>query len=188
MSQSSKRIGVLALQGGVAEHLHMLESVGAEAIAVKLPAHLDGLDGIILPGGESTAIGKLLHKNGLFAPLQQAIKAGLPTWGTCAGAILLGQVGSDYALQLAPYSVERNAYGSQLDSFETTAAIDGIAEDFPFIFIRAPKFAELGGDCKVLARIKGEPVFLQCDHFWATAFHPELSDDPRVHAAFVERC
>ncbi len=183
-----KRVGVLALQGGVTEHLHMLEAMDAEAVAVKQSQHMDDLDGIILPGGESTAIGKMLHKNELFEPLKAKIKGGLPTWGTCAGAILLSLGGSEFSMDIAPYEVARNAYGSQLHSFETTADINGIAHDFPFIFIRAPKFEKLGSDCKVLAKIQNEPVFLQCGNIWATAFHPELSDDTRVHAAFVERC
>ncbi len=188
MSVTKKTIGVLALQGGVAEHIHMIEAVGAQAVLVKIPQDLDGLNGIILPGGESTAIGKMLHKNALFVPLQSAIKNGLPAWGTCAGAILLSHSGSEFSMNLASYNVERNAYGSQLDSFETVGKIDGIADDFPFVFIRAPKFVFDSGECKVLATIRDEAVFLECGHIWATAFHPELSDNSRVHAAFVERC
>ncbi len=188
MSASKKTIGVLALQGGVAEHVHMIEAVGAKAVLVKLPAHLEQLDGIILPGGESTAIGKMLHKNALFEPLKEKIKHGLPTWGTCAGAILLSHSGSEFSMDTAPFKVARNAYGSQLDSFETIGKITGIADDFPFVFIRAPKFVFDPSACKVLATIRDEAVFLEYNNIWASAFHPELSDDTRVHAAFVERC
>lgn len=183
-----KQIGILALQGGVIEHVDMLASVGIFPVLVRKPEQLCSLSGIILPGGESTAIGKLLHKNKLFEPLKMAIENGLPAWGTCAGAILLGKGGSEYCLGLGNYEVDRNAYGSQLDSFETTGTIKGIADDFPLVFIRAPKFCHIGNECEILAKIGGEPIFLQSGNIWATAFHPELSGDNRVHAAFVKHC
>lgn len=181
-------VGVLALQGGVAEHVAMLRKCGAEVREVRLPIDLDRLCGIILPGGESTAIGKLLHKSGLFESLRESIDAGLPAWGTCAGAILLSKGGSEYALGCGNFSVKRNAYGSQLDSFETCADIASIADDFPLVFIRAPQFHDLAADVKVLCAIKGQPLFLRDRHIWASAFHPELSGDSRVHRAFVEFC
>jgi len=187
------RIGVLALQGGVAEHLAMLRRLGAEAVEVRLPAHLEGLDGIILPGGESTAIGTLLVEYGLLEPLRHRLRAGLPAYGTCAGMILLASdLGSSRqpVLGVMDIGVRRNAFGSQLDSFERDLAVAGL-EGGPFraVFIRAPAIEQLGAGVEILAVLAdGTPVAVQQGRLLASAFHPELGEDARIHRMFLELC
>ena len=187
------RIGVLALQGGVAEHLAMLSGLGAEAVEVRLPAHLEGLDGIILPGGESTTIGTLLVEYGLLEPLRHRIQAGLPAYGTCAGMILLARDLGDVQqpiLGVMDIGVRRNAFGSQLDSFERDLAVVGL-EGAPFraVFIRAPAIERIGEDVETLAALAdGTPVAVRQGLLLASAFHPELGDDARIHRMFLELC
>ena len=187
------RIGVLALQGGVAEHLAMLSGLGAEAVEVRLPAHLEGLDGIILPGGESTTIGTLLVEYGLLEPLRHRIQAGLPAYGTCAGMILLARDLGDVQqpiLGVMDIGVRRNAFGSQLDSFEQDLAVAGLdGAPFRAVFIRAPLISRLGDEAEALAWLDdGTPVAARQGHLLASAFHPELGEDARIHRMFLGLC
>jgi len=185
------RIGVLALQGDVREHLAMLEAVGAAAVGVRRPEELAAVDGLVLPGGESTTIEKLLRTWDLFEPLGDRIRSGLPVLGTCAGMVLLadrianpasGQTG----LGGLDISVRRNAFGRQVDSFEDDLGIDGLPGPFHAVFIRAPWVEQVGPDVTVLARTRdGHPVAVRAGRLLAAAFHPELSGDPRLHRLFV---
>lgn len=182
-------IGVLGLQGDVREHAEALERSGARARIVLRPDDLRDLDGIVLPGGESTTIGQLLVDFGLLAPLRAAIAGGLPAWGTCAGLILLARdVGRDQPLIGGlDVSVDRNAFGRQTDSFETDVVVDGI-EGGPFraVFIRAPAVTYAGPSVEILARLDdGTIVAVAQGHLVGTAFHPELTGDDRLHARFV---
>jgi 5'-phosphate synthase pdxT subunit len=186
------RIGVLALQGDFEAHIRMLEGLGAEGIAVRLPSHLDGINGIILPGGESTTIGKLMVLYGLQEVLQSKIKAGVPVWGTCAGLILLARE-TDNALIGQPLlasmdiHVLRNAFGSQRESFETDLSVP-ILGDEPFhaFFIRGPSIESVGPDVEVLATLDdGTIVAVRQGALLGTAFHPEVSGDPRFHQYFL---
>ena len=184
-------IGVLALQGDVLEHLRALRRVGARALQVKTAAQLAEVDALVLPGGESTTIGKLLARFELLAPLQARIAEGMPVLGTCAGMILL----SDELDQDEPQPLvgglhvrtRRNAFGRQLDSFDTrieVAGIDGGPMDVAFI--RAPRVEEvLSDEVEVLASVDGHPVVVRQGPLWAAAFHPEVTGDDRLHAAFV---
>jgi pyridoxal 5'-phosphate synthase pdxT subunit len=188
-------VGVLALQGDFIEHQAVLERLGVEVRQVRLPVHLQGLSGLIMPGGESTTIGKLAVEFGLMEPLrefgqQHAI------WGTCAGAIFLSKDihRSQPILGLMDISVERNAFGRQVDSFETELEIDfhgngnGSAErPFHAVFIRAPLIEAVGSSTRVMARLPdGRIVAAQQGRFLATSFHPELTDDDRFHRYFLE--
>lgn len=182
-------IGVLALQGAFIEHEHRLWELGAHTRQVRLPEDLDGLDGLIIPGGESTTIGKLATTFGLIEPLR-AFASAKPTWGTCAGMIFLARdIGIDRQpiLGLMDVVVNRNAFGRQVDSFETELPIAGI-EGGPFhaVFIRAPVITSAGPDVQVLAALDdGRIVAAQQGHWLATAFHPELTADSRLHARFL---
>ena len=184
------RIGVLALQGAFIEHIHRLRALGVEAVEVRLPADLEGLDGLIIPGGESTTIGKLAVSYGLIEPLR-AFASQKPTWGTCAGMIFLAKdIGSDRQpiLELMDIQVNRNAFGRQIDSFETDLTIAGLG-DAPFhaVFIRAPVVTETGTGIEVLAQLDdGRIVAVRQGRLLATAFHPELTDDLRLHQYFVD--
>lgn len=188
------RIGVLALQGAFIEHIKMLQKLGVEAVEVRLPEDLEGVDGLIIPGGESTTIGKLAVEYGLLEPMKRfATKK--PVWGTCAGMIFMAkEIGRDQPLLgLMDITVERNAFGRQVDSFEAALAIPGLngasGEPFPAIFIRAPKLVatdETSG-VEVLARLDDGTVVAARQGQWlVTSFHPELSDDERLHRFFVE--
>jgi 5'-phosphate synthase pdxT subunit len=184
------KIGVLALQGAFIEHSKMLHALGVEAVEVRLPQHLDGLDGLIIPGGESTTIGKLAVSYGLIAPLR-AFAQEKPTWGTCAGMIFLAKdIGNDRQplLGLMDITVNRNAFGRQVDSFETDLALPKLG-DTPYhaVFIRAPVVTAAGAGVEILARLAdGRIVAVQEGHWLATAFHPELTDDTRLHQHFVD--
>ncbi|MCE2489859.1 MAG: pyridoxal 5'-phosphate synthase glutaminase subunit PdxT [Anaerolineae bacterium] len=184
------KIGVLALQGAFIEHVHMLRRAGAEAVEVRLPEELDGLDGLIIPGGESTTIGKLAASASLVKPLRE-FACSRPTWGTCAGMIFLARELDNHAqpiLALMDISVDRNAFGRQLDSFETDLAVPALG-DTPWhaVFIRAPVVTAVGDDVEVLARLEdGRIVAVRQDHLLATAFHPELTEDLRFHAWFLQ--
>jgi 5'-phosphate synthase pdxT subunit len=185
------RVGVLALQGDVREHSTALAAVGAEPVPVKRLAELDGLDGIVLPGGESTTIGRLLELFGLLVPLRGLLRQGLPAYGTCAGMILLADevVGGRPGQQLLgglDVTVRRNAFGSQVDSFEQDVEVAGVGA-FHGVFIRAPWVERAGPDVEVLAEVAGHPVAVRQGHLLATSFHPELTGDPRMHELFVRR-
>ena len=192
-----KKCGVLALQGDFAEHVHILRQLGVEAREVRLPQQLDGLDGLIIPGGESTTIGKLAVAYGLVGPIQAMADHGLPIWGTCAGMILLAKdIGRDQPLLgLMDIVVRRNAFGRQVDSFEADIMIPRLdqvsnAEErgrpFRAVFIRAPGIESLGSGAQELARLPdGMIVAAQQDNLLATAFHPELSADTRFHRLFI---
>lgn len=185
------KIGVLALQGAFIEHQHMLNSLGVEAVAVRLPHHLDDLDGLIIPGGESTTIGKLAVKYGLVEPLRNFAQQ-KPVWGTCAGMIFLAKdIGRDQPLLgMMDVTVNRNAFGRQIDSFETDLDIEGLdGGPLHAVFIRAPLVTAIDEDAgvSVLSTLPdGGIVAVQQGHWLATAFHPELTDDTRLHAHFVE--
>ena len=191
-SQKKLHIGVLALQGDFEAHLKMLAELGVEGKAVRLPKHLDDLDGIILPGGESTTIGKLMVLYGLDEPLQQKIREGFPIWGTCAGLILLARE-TDNALEGQPLlasmhiRVRRNAFGSQRESFETDLSVPVIGEaPFHAFFIRGPAIESVGPDGEVLATLDdGTIVAVREGHLLGTAFHPEIGGDPRFHQYFL---
>jgi pyridoxal 5'-phosphate synthase pdxT subunit len=184
------KIGVLALQGAFIEHEKMLRSLGAETREVRLPEDLEGLDGLVIPGGESTTIGKLATTYRLIEPLREFAQH-KPTWGTCAGMIFLaGQLEHNHQtiLGLMDVVVDRNAFGRQIDSFEVdlpVAAFEG--EPFHAVFIRAPVVTQAADNVNILARLgDGRIVAVQQDHLLATAFHPELSDDTRFHALFLK--
>jgi 5'-phosphate synthase pdxT subunit len=187
------RIGVLALQGAFIEHMAMLRRLGVEAVPVRLPDGLTGLDGLVIPGGESTTIGKLLVTYGLLEPLRRTIEAGMPVYGTCAGMILLARdigTAAQPILGAMDIVVKRNAFGRQLDSFEQEIAVPALgAESFHAIFIRAPAIERVGPRARELARLDdGTIVAAQQGHMLATAFHPELSHDTRLHEHFVALC
>jgi pyridoxal 5'-phosphate synthase pdxT subunit len=173
------RIGVLALQGNFREHTAVLRSLGAEAVEVRLPAQLDGLDGLVIPGGESTAITRLMRLYGL----EEAIRRfGGPIFGTCAGMILLDRA----HLGLVDAEVDRNAYGRQVASFEAELRLEGDDEPLTGVFIRAPRVRETGPGVEVLAERDGEPVLLRDGRCLVASFHPELTDDLRVHELFLD--
>ncbi|HSM71068.1 MAG TPA: pyridoxal 5'-phosphate synthase glutaminase subunit PdxT [Anaerolineales bacterium] len=187
------KIGVLALQGDFAEHIAMLKQLNVETAEVRLPKHLDGLDGLIIPGGESTTIGKLAVAYDLMEPLK-LFGQRRAIWGTCAGAIFISKdIGRDQPLLgLMDIKVERNAFGRQIDSFETDLDIPelkkatGTTEDYHAVFIRAPIIESVGGNATILASIPdGRIVAAQQGHLLATSFHPELTDDTRFHEYFL---
>ena len=173
------RVGVLALQGAFREHAEVLRRLGADVVEVRLPEELDGLDGLVIPGGESTAIMRLARIYGLDEAIRRFRGA---IFGTCAGMIVLDR----QHLALADVEVDRNAYGRQVRSFEADVALDGEVEPLRGVFIRAPRVAEHGPGVEVLAEHEGEPVLLRDGRFLVASFHPELTDDPRVHERFLE--
>jgi 5'-phosphate synthase pdxT subunit len=177
--ERTPRIGVLAVQGNFREHVAMLRGLGADAVEVRLPEQLEGLDGLVIPGGESTAITRLIRLYGL----EEAIRrfAG-PVFGTCAGMILLDR---DH-LGLVDLSVRRNGYGRQVASFEADLELAGEDEPLRGVFIRAPRVADAGPGVEVLAEHDGEPVLLRQGRFLVASFHPELTGDPRVHETFLD--
>lgn len=187
------KIGVLALQGDFAEHIAMLKHLNVETAEVRLPDHLKGLDGLIIPGGESTTIGKLAVAYNLMDPLKIFGKR-RAIWGTCAGAIFISKdIGRDQPLLgLMDIKVERNAFGRQIDSFETDLDIPELKQatnsqdDYHAVFIRAPIIESVSGDAKILASIPdGRIVAAQQGHLLATSFHPELTNDTRFHEYFL---
>jgi 5'-phosphate synthase pdxT subunit len=176
---SGMKIGVLAVQGNFREHLAMLRRLGAEAVEVRKPEQLDGLDGLVVPGGESTTFMRLMRLYGL----DEAIRAFPgPMLGTCAGMIVLDR----NHLGLMDVEVDRNAYGRQVASFEADLALKGETEPLRGVFIRAPRLRERGEDVEVLAEHDGEPVLLREGRFLVAAFHPELTEDTRVHELFLD--
>lgn len=188
------KIGVLALQGDFAEHIAILERIGIEACQVRLPDHLEALDGLIIPGGESTTIGKLAHDFNLIEPLKK-FGQGKAVWGTCAGAILLSKDArrQQPLLSLMDITVERNAFGRQVASFEIDLdipALNGLDQEhnrpFHAVFIRAPLIESVEGTAQILATLPdGSIVSAQQGNLLATSFHPELTQDDRIHRYFI---
>lgn len=204
------RVGVLALQGAFAKHITMLESIGVYGVEVRVAADLEGCVALIIPGGESTAITKMLQRSELVTPLEELLRAGFPVFGTCAGMIVLSNALAaasdvlDTAMDGAPEAnlvaakvdvvtfaaididVERNAYGRQIDSFETDVEIDDLdGPSFRAVFIRAPKVVRVGESVEVLAEVDGNPVLCRSGSVLVSSFHPELTDDARVHQLFL---
>lgn len=188
------KIGVLALQGAFIEHEAMLKRLGVEAVEVRLPKDLDEVDGVIIPGGESTTIGKLAVQYHLIEPLRELAKSGKPLWGTCAGLIFMAKdVGRNQPLLgLMDVKVQRNAFGRQVDSFEAALSIKGVDGDklFHGIFIRAPLIESVGEGVDILARVEKDReeviVAAQQGNLLVTSFHPELSNDDRFHRYFLK--
>ncbi|MEC2713881.1 pyridoxal 5'-phosphate synthase glutaminase subunit PdxT [Bacillus cereus] len=183
------KIGVLGLQGAVREHVKSVEASGAEAVVVKRIEQLEEIDGLILPGGESTTIRRLIDKYAFMEPLRTFAKSGKPMFGTCAGMILLAKtlIGYEEAhIGAMDITVERNAFGRQKDSFEAALSIEGVGEDFVGVFIRAPYVVEVADNVEVLSKHGDRMVAVRQDQFLAASFHPELTDDHRVTAYFVE--
>lgn len=185
------RIGILAVQGDVREHASALQEVGADVVEVRLPRDLVGLDGLILPGGESTTMRKLIDLYGLREPIVALAQGGAPIYGTCAGMILLADRiadGDEPVLCLLDITVQRNAYGRQLDSFEADIDLPSLGEEpLHGVFIRAPVVSELGPGVEVLATdADGRPIAVRQGQVLATAFHPELTPDRRLHRLLLE--
>jgi len=183
------KIGVLALQGAVSEHIRMIELAGAEGVIVKKTGQLEDIDGIILPGGESTTIGKLMREYGFIDALRAFSGQGKPLFGTCAGLIVMAKeiAGGEQAhLQLMDMVVQRNAFGRQRESFETELDVKGIDEKIRAVFIRAPLIKEVGPDVDVLSVHNGEIVAARQGHLLSVSFHPELTDDYRLHQYFLD--
>lgn len=197
MTRDRPTVGVLALQGDVREHLRVLEACGARGVAVRRPEELRGLDGVIIPGGESTTMSKLAQAFGLLEPLRDAIRGGLPAFGSCAGMIMLANKLVDgtrdqQTLGGIDVVVRRNAFGRQIDSFESDLDIQGIdGPPFHAVFIRAPWVDSVAEDVEILAKVatgpeEGRVVAVRQGNLIATAFHPELTADQRVHRLFLD--
>ncbi len=184
------RVGVLAIQGDFLEHRQVLERIGVDAPEIRLPHQLDDVDGLIIPGGESTTIVQLIDIYGFRKTLEAKSQAGMPIWGTCAGMIVIASSLSDRRpepLGLMNICVSRNAFGRQIDSFEQDLTVEEL-EGPPFhaVFIRAPAVKKVGDGVRVIASLEdGRPVAVRQDRLFATAFHPELTDDSRIHEMFV---
>ncbi|WP_099364860.1 pyridoxal 5'-phosphate synthase glutaminase subunit PdxT [Fredinandcohnia onubensis] len=183
------KIGVLGLQGAVREHVRSVEASGAEAVIIKKVEQLEEIDGIIIPGGESTTMRRLIDKYEFMEPLRSFAKQGKPMFGTCAGLILLAKQLVDYKeshLGIMDIKVERNSFGRQRESFEAELMIPGIAEDFVGVFIRAPHIVEAGENVEILAKHDGRIVAAREGQFLGCSFHPELTDDHRFTGYFVK--
>ncbi|MBE9471103.1 MAG: pyridoxal 5'-phosphate synthase glutaminase subunit PdxT [Chloroflexi bacterium] len=186
------RVGVLALQGAFIEHENILARIGVEPVEVRLPGELEGLDGLILPGGESTTIGQVAERWGLLEPIRAFARSGRPLWGTCAGMVLMAKevvdgVSGQPRLELMDVVVRRNAFGRQVDSFEVGLEVPALGEEpFHAVFIRAPRIERVGKEVEILARLEdGAVVAVRQGNLLATAFHPELTDDDRFHRYFL---
>jgi len=184
-----KKIGVLALQGAFIEHVNLIHKLGHEAIEVRKVQQLDEIDGLILPGGESTAMGKLLDDFEMKVPLVNKIQSGLPVWGTCAGMILLADEldGDENAhLKVMDIKVRRNAYGRQLDSFISEEIVENVsAEPFPLVFIRAPYIVSMKDNVELIHEVNNDIVAVRQDNMFATSFHPELTENTSFHEYFI---
>jgi len=185
------RIGVLALQGAFAAHVRALHELGVESTEVRLPADLDDCEALIMPGGESTTMSKLLEMSCLFDPIAARIADGMPAFGTCAGMILLAREILDgrpdqRSFGAIDITVRRNAYGRQLDSFESDVEVRGLSGEFHAVFIRAPRITRCGADVEVLSEHDRSPVLVRSNAVMAASFHPELTDDHRIHRLFLD--
>jgi 5'-phosphate synthase pdxT subunit len=185
-------VGVLALQGAFSAHERALARVGVATRQVRLPRDLETVDALVMPGGESTTMSQLLESSGLFAAIADRISSGMPVFGTCAGVILLADVvldGRDDQLSFGalPITARRNGYGRQIDSFEADVPVAGLAEPFTAVFIRAPIIESVGEGVEILAVHDGRPVAVATGQFIGATFHPELTDDSRIHGLFVDR-
>jgi len=185
------KVGVLALQGAFKLHVQALERLGVEAIEVRSLENFGASEALIIPGGESTTMSFLLESSGIFDSLQERSNNGMPILGTCAGMILLSSKITDgrndqKPLNLVDIEVRRNGYGRQIDSFESDLSIEGFNSSFRGIFIRAPLVENISEKVEVLAEINGRPVMCRQDSIIVTSFHPELADDDRIHAEFLE--
>ena len=182
-------VGVLALQGDFREHLAVIQRLGMDGREVRLPNDLDGIDALILPGGESTTIGKLAARFDLIEPLQRVIRGGLPTYGTCAGLIFASATvteGNQPLLGILDVVVQRNAFGRQNESFEADIDIVGLESPFHAVFIRAPWVEKVGSGVEVRASVGEHPVMVRQDRVIATSFHPELTSDDRIHQMLLD--
>ena len=182
-------VGVLALQGDVREHISILTNLGVDAVPVKKSTELETVDALVIPGGESTTIGKMATRFGLIEPIREVIGGGLPTYGTCAGLILLASAITDGDQALVgglDVVARRNAFGRQNESFEAQLDIAGLDEPFHAVFIRAPWIEKVGADVEVLASIDEHPVMVTQDTIIATSFHPELTGDGRIHQMLLD--
>ena len=186
----NKRVGVLALQGAFREHRQVLEQLGCDVVEVRKTSDLEGIHGLIIPGGESTTIGKLLNSDGMGDAIKKLATKDIPIFGTCAGMILLSKtiVDSDqYSLNLMDTTVERNAFGRQVASFETDLMVPAMGPDpLRAVFIRAPYLREVAPNVGILAEYDGKIVFARQGNLLASAFHPELTSDQRVHRYFLD--
>ncbi len=185
------KIGVLGMQGDIEEHIDMLSRLGVSVERVKTLASLKSVDGLVIPGGESTTMVKLLKKNGLFDELKRRIENGMPVYGTCAGMILLAKEIVSHPMQesldVLDIAVNRNGYGRQVESFEVSIEIPAIGPDpFNAIFIRAPRIVRVGEGVEVLATYNGDPVMVRSANVMASSFHPEISSDTRIHELFLK--
>ena len=185
-------IGVLALQGAFSAHERTLRRLGVETRQVRLPRDLDEVDALAMPGGESTTMSQLLESSGLFSAIGTRIETGMPVLGTCAGVILLASTVLDgrpdqRSFGALPITVRRNGYGRQIDSFEADIDVDGLDGSFPAVFIRAPIIEAVGAGVEVLATHDGLPIAVASGHVMGVTFHPELTEDPRLHGLFVQR-
>lgn len=184
------KVGVLGLQGDVREHIEILQLLGVETFVVKLPEDLKLVDGLIIPGGESTTMIKIMKEIQMYEPLKEKIENGFPVYGTCAGMILLAKKvknSDQLTLQVLDIEVERNAYGRQIESFEVDINIPQFGEKpVRAVFIRAPKIVKMESNVEVLAEYEGTPVFVKENNVMATSFHPELTSDTRIHKYFIK--
>ena len=189
---ATPRVGVLALQGAFRRHAEVSETLGATPVEVRLPADLESVERLIMPGGESTTMSFMLRSNELEEPLRKRLADGMPVFGTCAGMILLAAEILDGRDDQEPLgaidmTVQRNAFGRQVDSFETDLPVDGLDTPIHAVFIRAPVVTRTGPEVEVLARVDDQPVLCRQGSTMVAAFHPELSDDRRLHQLFLER-
>lgn len=190
---SGTKVGVLALQGNVREHVAALADVGAHPVEVRTVEDLSGVEALVLPGGESTTISMLLESSGMFEPVAERLRDGMPAFGTCAGMILLaGEVldgrPDQRSFGVIDIAVRRNAFGRQVDSFETALDVGGFSGPVDAVFIRAPFVERVGAGVEVLAEVDGHPVLCRQGPVLVASFHPELSTDLRIHALFVGGC
>ncbi len=184
------KVGLLGLQGAFLDHIRHLEKLGAGYHIVKSAAELDGVDRLIIPGGESTVMEKFLDMFGMTEPLREKIESGMPVWGICAGSILLARTvdGRPGILGVLPVDLTRNAYGRQMDSSEKMIAVPELQRPhFPAMFIRSPRIESVGREVTIFATVNNDPVFVRCGHVMVTTFHPELTDDPVFHDYFIRK-
>jgi 5'-phosphate synthase pdxT subunit len=191
VGEPDRLVGVLALQGAFAAHQRALESAGATTRQVRQPSDLDGIDALVMPGGESTTMSRLLTTSGLFDDIKALLSDALPVLGTCAGMILLATEVLDgrpdqLSFGAIDITVQRNGYGRQIDSFETDLDVTGFDTPFHAVFVRAPKVVAIGTNVEVIAEYDGVPVVVRQGHVMVASFHPELTGDARLHAKFLQ--